>query len=138
METKQNAQLNETFARIKVIGVGGGGCNAVNRMIDEGMHGVEFITVNTDARRSSCPKPRPRFALVIKPPADLALAATLRSARNLPRSSEELYEALKGADMVFVTDAWVVDTGTGAAPIVAQIAKELALSPSRGHPPLHL
>lgn len=126
METKQNAQLNETFARIKVIGVGGGGCNAVNRMIDEGMHGVEFITVNTDAQALVMSKAQTKVRIGDKTTRGLGAGGNPEvGKKSAEESSEELYEALKGADMVFVTAGLGGGTGTGAAPIVAQIAKEI-------------
>jgi len=126
METKQNNQLNETFARIKVIGVGGGGCNAVNRMIDEGMHGVEFITVNTDAQALVMSKAQTKVRIGDKTTRGLGAGGNPEvGKKSAEESSEELYEALKGADMVFVTAGLGGGTGTGAAPIVAQIAKEI-------------
>lgn len=126
METKQNTQLNETFARIKVIGVGGGGCNAVNRMIDEGMHGVEFITVNTDAQALVMSKAQTKVRIGDKTTRGLGAGGNPEiGKKSAEESSEELYEALKGADMVFVTAGLGGGTGTGAAPIVAQIAKEI-------------
>ena len=116
----------EPFAQIKVIGVGGGGSNAVNRMIEAEMRGVEFITVNTDAQallRSQAPV---RIRIGDSSPAASAPAATPPSARRRPkRASDELVEALKGADMVFITAGMGGGTGTGAAPIVAEIAREL-------------
>ncbi len=126
METKQNTQQNETFARIKVIGVGGGGCNAVNRMIDEGMHGVEFITVNTDAQALVMSKAQTKVRIGDKTTRGLGAGGNPEiGKKSAEESSEELYEALKGADMVFVTAGLGGGTGTGAAPIVAQIAKEI-------------
>lgn len=126
METNnKNTQMNETFARIKVIGVGGGGCNAVNRMIDEGMHGIEFITVNTDAQALVVSKAQTKIRIGDKTTRGLGAGGDPEvGKKSAEESSEELYEALKGADMVFVTAGLGGGTGTGAAPIVAQIAKE--------------
>ncbi len=127
METNnKNTQPNETFARIKVIGVGGGGCNAVNRMIDEGMHGIEFITVNTDAQALVMSKAQTKVRIGDKTTRGLGAGGNPEiGKKSAEESSEELYEALKGADMVFVTAGLGGGTGTGAAPIVAQIAKEI-------------
>jgi cell division protein FtsZ len=127
METNnKNTQPNETFARIKVIGVGGGGCTAVNRMIDEGMHGIEFITVNTDAQALVMSKAQTKVRIGDKTTRGLGAGGNPEiGKKSAEESSEELYEALKGADMVFVTAGLGGGTGTGAAPIVAQIAKEI-------------
>ena len=114
------------LAVIKVVGVGGGGTNAVNRMVDAGLSGVEFIAVNTDAQ-----------ALMMCD-ADVKIHIGSQSTRGLgagadpavgqaaaQESRDELKEALKGADMVFVTAGEGGGTGTGGAPIVAQLAREL-------------
>jgi len=125
METNSKAQT-ETFARIKVIGVGGGGCNAVNRMIDEGMQGIEFITVNTDAQALVMSKAHTKVRIGDKTTRGLGAGGNPEvGKKSAEESSEELYEALKGSDMVFVTSGLGGGTGTGAAPIVAQIAKEV-------------
>ena len=125
METNNKA-LNEAFARIKVIGVGGGGCNAVNRMIDEGMQGIEFITVNTDAQALVMSKAHTKVRIGDKSTRGLGAGGNPEiGKKSAEESSEELYEALKGSDMVFVTSGLGGGTGTGAAPIVAQIAKEV-------------
>ncbi len=114
------------LAVIKVVGVGGGGCNAVNRMIDAGLKGVEFIAVNTDAQ-----------ALLMSD-ADVKLDIGRDLTRGLGAGSDpevggqaaeahrgELEEVLKGADMVFITAGKGGGTGTGAAPVVAELAKSL-------------
>ncbi|MEN6571824.1 MAG: cell division protein FtsZ [Anaerolineaceae bacterium] len=124
MET--NKIQSEAFARIKVIGVGGGGCNAVNRMIDEGMQGIEFITVNTDAQALVMSKAQTKVRIGDKSTRGLGAGGNPEVGKKAAEeSSEELYEALKGSDMVFVTSGLGGGTGTGAAPIVAQIAKEV-------------
>lgn len=124
MET--NKIQNEAFARIKVIGVGGGGCNAVNRMIDEGMQGIEFITVNTDAQALVMSKAQTKVRIGDKSTRGLGAGGNPEVGKKAAEeSSEELYEALKGSDMVFVTSGLGGGTGTGAAPIVSQIAKEV-------------
>ena len=126
METNNKPQQTETFARIKVIGVGGGGCNAVNRMIDEGLHGIEFITVNTDAQALVMSRAQTKVRIGDKTTRGLGAGGVPEvGKKSAEESSEELYEALKGADMVFVTAGLGGGTGTGAAPIVAQIAKEI-------------
>jgi len=126
METNNKPLQNETFARIKVVGVGGGGCNAVNRMVEEGMQGIEFITVNTDAQALVMSKAQVKVRIGDKTTRGLGAGGNPEvGKKSAEESSEELYEALKGADMVFVTAGLGGGTGTGAAPIVAQIAKEI-------------
>ena len=115
----------EPIARIKVIGVGGGGSNAVNRMIDEGIQGVEFITVNTDAQALMQAKSKSRLRLGDKLTRGLGAGGDPEIGRKAAEeSADELYNALKGSDMVFVTAGMGGGTGTGAAPVVAQVAKE--------------
>ena len=117
---------SESFARIKVIGVGGGGCNAVNRMIDEGLQGIEFIAVNTDGQALLQSKAQIRVRVGDKVTRGLGAGGNPEIGRkSAEESAEELYEVLKGSDMVFVTSGMGGGTGTGAAPIVAQIAKEV-------------
>ncbi|RPJ37632.1 MAG: cell division protein FtsZ, partial [Chloroflexi bacterium] len=117
---------SESFARIKVVGVGGGGCNAVNRMIDEGLQGIEFIAVNTDGQALLQSKAPTRVRLGDKVTRGLGAGGNPDvGKKSAEESAEELYEVLKGSDMVFVTSGMGGGTGTGAAPIVAQIAKEV-------------
>lgn len=121
-----NTNQPESFARIKVIGVGGGGCNAVNRMIDEGLSGIEFITVNTDAQALVLSKAPTRVRIGEKVTRGLGAGGNPEMGRKAAEeSAEELYEVLKGSDMVFVTAGLGGGTGTGAASIIAQIAKEI-------------
>ena len=121
---KPNPQV-ETFARIKVIGVGGGGQNAVNRMIEEGIEGVEFISANTDAQALNLSKAPIRVRLGDKLTRGLGAGGDPEVGRKAAEeSADELYSVLKGADMVFVTAGMGGGTGTGAAPVVAQVAKE--------------
>ncbi len=121
-----NSLQGESFARIKVIGVGGGGCNAVNRMIDEGMGGIEFLSVNTDAQALLLSKAQTRVRIGDKSTRGLGAGGNPEVGRKAAEeSAEDLYEVLKGSDMVFVTAGLGGGTGTGAAPIVAQIAKEV-------------
>ncbi|HET7743189.1 MAG TPA: cell division protein FtsZ [Gaiellaceae bacterium] len=121
-----NNQLGSYLAVIKVVGVGGGGSNAVSRMVEAGVAGVEFVAVNTDAQA----------LLMVE--ADVKLHIGSRATRGLgagadPRvgleaaqeSRDELKEALKGADMVFVTAGEGGGTGTGGAPVIAEIGREL-------------
>ena len=116
----------ESFARIKVVGVGGGGCNAVNRMIDEGLSGIEFISVNTDAQALLFSKAKVRVRIGDKSTRGLGAGGDPKKGRAAAEeSAEELYEVLKGSDMVFVTAGLGGGTGTGAAPVIAQIAKEI-------------
>src|SRR5438270_1209032 len=119
-------QAGNYLALIKVVGVGGGGSNAVNRMVDAGLSGVEFIAINTDAQ-----------ALLmcdadVKMPIGSSVTRGLGAGADPPvgrlaaeESRDELKEALKGADMIFVTAGEGGGTGTGAAPIAAQLAGEL-------------
>ncbi len=116
----------ESFARIKVVGVGGGGCNAVNRMIEEGLQGVEFIAVNTDAQALLLSNASVRVRIGDKLTRGLGAGGDPDSGQKAAEeTAEELYEVLKGSDMVFITCGMGGGTGTGASPIVAQIAKEV-------------
>ena len=122
---QDNQQQAEAFARIKVIGVGGGGSNAVNRMIDEGIQGVEFIIANTDAQALKNAKAPTRVRLGDKLTRGLGAGGDPEVGRKAAEeSADELYKVMQGADMVFVTAGMGGGTGTGAAPVVAQIAKE--------------
>src|SRR5512133_1165713 len=120
------SQTGNYLAVIKVVGVGGGGTNAVNRMVDAGLAGCEFIAVNTDAQ-----------ALMMTD-ADVKIQVGAQVTRGLgagadpeigfaaaQESRDELKEALKGADMVFVTAGEGGGTGTGGAPVVAELAREI-------------
>ncbi len=116
----------ESFARIKVVGVGGGGCNAVDRMIDEGLQGVEFVAVNTDAQALLLSKAKTRVRIGEKLTRGLGSGGDPEIGRKAAEeSAEALYSVLKGADMVFVTAGMGGGTGTGASPIVAQIARDV-------------
>ncbi len=124
MDSTKNMQA-ETFARIKVIGVGGGGSNAVNRMIAEGIQGVEFIAVNTDAQALLLSKAPKRVRLGDKLTRGLGAGGDPEVGRKAAEeSADDLYNVLKGSDMVFVTAGMGGGTGTGAAPVVTQVAKE--------------
>lgn len=116
----------ENFAQIKVIGVGGGGSNAVNRMINEGLGGIEFIVVNTDAQALMLSRAKTRVRIGDKLTRGLGAGGNPEIGRKAAEESQdELYEVLRGADMVFIACGMGGGTGTGAAPVVAQIAKEL-------------
>ena len=116
----------ESFAHIKVVGVGGGGCNAVDRMMSEGLQGVDFIAINSDAQALMLSKAPTRVRIGEKLTRGLGSGGNPEQGRKATEeSAEELYEVLKGADMVFVTAGMGGGTGTGASPIVAQIAKEV-------------
>ncbi len=116
----------ESYARIKVVGIGGGGCNAVNRMINEGLSGIEFIAVNTDAQALAFSQAKTRVRIGDKSTRGLGAGGDPRIGRiAAEETAEDLYEVLKGSDMVFVTAGLGGGTGTGAAPVVAQIAKEI-------------
>ncbi|MED4603716.1 cell division protein FtsZ [Paenibacillus validus] len=115
----------DQLAKIKVIGCGGGGSNAVNRMIDNGVKGVEFITVNTDAQALHLSKSDTKLQIGDKLTRGLGAGANPEVGKKAAEESRELiFNALKGSDMVFVTAGMGGGTGTGAAPVIAEIAKE--------------
>lgn len=116
----------EELAKIKVVGVGGGGNNAVNRMIEDGVEGVEFITVNTDAQALNLSKAEIKVQIGAKLTRGLGAGANPEIGKKAAEESkEQLEEVLSGADMIFVTAGMGGGTGTGAAPVIAEIAKEL-------------
>lgn len=120
-----DTDLNQ-FAEIKVIGVGGGGNNAVNRMITAGLQGVDFVTVNTDSQALQLSRAGEKVQIGIKLTKGLGAGANPEiGAKAAEESREELAKVLKGADMVFVTAGMGGGTGTGGAPIVAEVAKEM-------------
>lgn len=116
----------DSLATIKVIGVGGGGNNAVNRMIEHGVQGVDFIAVNTDAQALNLSKAEVKMQIGAKLTRGLGAGANPEVGKKAAEESkEQIEEVLKGADMVFVTAGMGGGTGTGAAPVIAQIAREL-------------
>ncbi|MEH6907698.1 cell division protein FtsZ [Neobacillus drentensis] len=120
-----NTNLDQ-LARIKVIGVGGGGNNAVNRMIDEGVEGVEFITVNTDVQALNQSKAAVTMQIGTALTRGLGAGANPEIGRRaVEESKQQIKELLAGADMVFVTAGMGGGTGTGAAPAIAEIARNL-------------
>lgn len=119
-------QFVENFAQIKVIGVGGGGQNAVNRMIEEGIQGVEFISVNTDAQALMLANAPQRLRIGDKLTKGLGSGGQAEvGQRAAEESREEIVEMLQGADMVFITAGMGGGTGSGAAPVIASVAREL-------------
>jgi cell division protein FtsZ len=113
-------------ARIKVIGVGGGGGNAVNRMIDAGMDGIEFIVANTDLQALRMSRASTKIQLGVKLTNGLGAGANPEIGRKAAlEDSDKIIEAMEGADMVFVTTGLGGGTGTGAAPIIASLASEM-------------
>src|ERR1700730_12533223 len=147
METEQNRQANFTEggemkkendirisfnedsrndAKIKVIGVGGGGGNAVNRMIDSGMEGIEFVVANTDLQALRLSHAPMKIQLGVKLTNGLGAGANPEVGRKAAlEDSDKIIEALEGADMVFVTAGLGGGTGTGATPIIASLAREM-------------
>ncbi|MGB4313075.1 MAG: cell division protein FtsZ [Natronincolaceae bacterium] len=118
----------ETFANIKVVGIGGGGNNAVNRMIDAGLKGVEFISINTDKQALFTSKAEHKLQVGEKLTKGLGAGANPEIGKKAAEESrEDIGQLLQGADMVFITAGMGGGTGTGAAPIIAEIAKDLGI-----------
>ena len=116
----------DSFASIKVVGCGGGGNNAVNRMVDAGLRGVEFISVNTDRQALNLSNAQVKIQIGEKLTKGLGAGAVPEVGRRAAEESrEEIAQSLKGADLVFITAGMGGGTGTGAAPIVAEIARDL-------------
>ena len=121
-----NGAIN--VAQIKVIGVGGGGNNAVNRMIDAGLSGVEFIAINTDKQALAASLANQKIQIGEKLTKGLGAGANPdMGAKAAEESYDEIAQAISGCDMVFVTAGMGGGTGTGAAPVVAQIAKDMGI-----------
>jgi cell division protein FtsZ len=115
-------------ARIKVLGVGGGGGNAINRMIDEGIDGVEFIAVNTDVQVLSLNKAEKKVQIGPRTTGGLGAGSYPEVGRkSAEESKDELRKVIEGADLVFITAGMGGGTGTGASPVIASIAKELGI-----------
>jgi cell division protein FtsZ len=131
--TKNDSKIRISFneeplndAKIKVIGVGGGGGNAVNRMIDAGVEGIEFIVANTDLQALRLSRAPVKLQLGVKLTNGLGAGANPEVGRKAAlEDSDKIIEALEGADMVFVTTGLGGGTGTGAAPIIASLASEM-------------
>jgi cell division protein FtsZ len=121
----ENRHQLEHFAGIKVIGVGGAGCNAVSRMIQEGLGGVEFIAINTDAQALFLCDADQRIHIGSQATRGLGAGSAPEVGRKaIEENSEEVLKALDGADMVFITAGMGGGTGTGAAPVVAELARQ--------------
>lgn len=119
---------DKDLCKIKVIGCGGGGNNAVNRMIEEGLKNVEFIGINTDKQALALSKAELKIQLGDKLTRGLGAGANPEIGRKAAEESkEEIVQALKGSDMVFITAGMGGGTGTGAAPVVAEIAKSMGI-----------
>ncbi len=116
----------ESFAKIRVVGVGGGGSNAVNRMIAEGMAGVDFVAVNTDAQALMLSDAPVRLRIGDKLTRGLGVGGNPDTgAEAAEESVDELFDILEGSDMVFITAGMGGGTGTGAAPVIARVAQEV-------------
>src|ERR687883_1169323 len=116
----------EPFARIKVIGVGGGGTNAVNRMIEAGLSGVDFLAMNTDRQVLGISLAPQKLPLGENLTRGLGAGGNPDIGRSAAEESKsEIKKAMEGADMVFITAGGGGGTGTGAAPVIAEIARDL-------------
>jgi cell division protein FtsZ len=122
----QRAPELENVACIKVVGVGGGGCNAINRMISQGVTGVDFIAVNTDNQALLLSNAAVRVRIGDKLTRGLGAGGDPEQGEKAAtESADELYEVLTGSDMVFVTAGMGGGTGTGAAPVIAKVARDM-------------
>lgn len=118
----------EQFAQIRVVGVGGGGNNAVNRMIEANLKGVQFIAINTDKQALYSSKAEYKIQIGEKLTRGLGAGANPEMGMKAAEESrDDIFQALQGADMVFITGGMGGGTGTGACPIVAEIAKEMGI-----------
>lgn len=128
VDYEENERMIDGTATIKVIGVGGAGNNAVNRMVESGIRGVEFISVNTDRQALQESKAGTKIQIGEKITRGLGAGANPDiGAQSAEENKSEIAEVLRGADMVFVTAGMGGGTGTGAAPIVAAAAKEMGI-----------
>ncbi len=119
---------NTNFASIKVIGVGGAGTNAVNRMIDSGLQGVDFIAINTDKQALTLSKAPTKVQIGDKLTKGLGAGANPEVGKHAAEESrEEISNIVKGADLVFVTCGMGGGTGTGAAPVIAELARDMGI-----------
>ena len=120
--------LSEQKANLKVVGVGGAGGNAVNRMITSGMQGVDFIAINTDAQDLENNPAEHKIQIGKNLTKGLGAGANSNVGKNaVEADSEVIYNLLEGADMAFITGGMGGGTGTGAAPVVSQISRELGI-----------
>jgi len=119
---------NDHYATIKVIGIGGGGCNAVDRMIDGEIQGIEFITVNTDNQALMRTKANNRIQIGEKITRGLGAGANPEIGEKAAQESkEEIAQLIRGTDMLFITAGMGGGTGTGGAPVIAQVAREMCI-----------
>ncbi len=119
---------NDQFATIRVIGIGGGGCNAINRMIEGDVQGIEFITVNTDNQALTQSRASNRLQIGEKITRGLGAGANPEiGEKAATESRDEIGELIRGTDMLFITAGMGGGTGTGGAPIIAQIARDLGI-----------
>ena len=122
------AEEQENVVQIKVVGVGGGGGNAVNRMVEAGVRGVEFIAINTDKAALLQSKANQKIQIGDKTTAGMGAGGNPDNGRAAAEESrDEITAAIRSADMIFITAGMGGGTGTGAAPVVAAIAKELGI-----------
>src|SRR5690554_3452603 len=118
----------DQFAKIKVFGVGGGGNNAVNRMVESGVRGIEFIALNTDRQALYSSRAETKIQIGEKITKGLGAGANPEiGCKAAEENRNDIMESIKGADMIFITAGMGGGTGTGAAPVVAEIAKELGI-----------
>lgn len=122
-------EVNEqNTAKLMVIGIGGGGCNAVNRMIETGMRGVQLVAVNTDRQALNCSKAEIKMQIGEKLTRGLGAGANPEVGQKAAEESiEDIIKIMEGSDMVFITAGMGGGTGTGAAPIIAKAAKEMGI-----------
>lgn len=126
VDQNSNSFALENFAQIKVVGAGGGGCNAVDRMIEEGVQGVDFIAVNTDAQALMHSLAPIRVRVGDKLTRGLGSGGNpVIGQKAAEENQEDLYEQIKGSDMVFITAGMGGGTGTGSSPVIAGIAHDL-------------
>ena len=126
----QRMPETEGSALIRVVGVGGGGSNAVNRMISENIAGVDFIAVNTDQQSLMGSQSKQRIAIGERTTRGLGSGGDPEVGNKAAEESiEELHQVLQGSDMVFVTAGMGGGTGTGATPVVAKVARDVTHSP---------
>lgn len=124
----ENFETQTGMANIKVVGVGGAGNNGVNRMVDAGIKNVEFIAINTDKQALNLSKANKKIQIGEKLTRGLGAGANPEIGKcSAEESRAEIAEALKGSDMVFVTSGMGGGTGTGAAPVVAEVSKEMGI-----------
>ncbi|MBC8449447.1 MAG: cell division protein FtsZ [Chloroflexi bacterium] len=125
MASKTRPAFADNLAKIKVLGVGGGGCNAINRMIEEGIQGVEFVAINTDAQALMLCQAPQRIRIGDKLTKGLGSGGNPEvGTKAANESAEEISATLEGADMVFITAGIGGGTGTGACPVIAKLSKE--------------